>query len=252
MSPADAVVRRATPEDHDAVVATVTAAFASDPAWEFITAGEVERLSPHFASALFEGRAAAGTVWVTDDCRAVAMWDDRSGAPQPQSHQARIWDDYRAVAGERAWDRLQRYEQALHPHEHSRSGTSASSPHIPRIRAAGGPPRSWHPPYDRRRRGCRLLARDLGRRQHGVLRATRLRRPHRGRDRRRADHVVDAAPPARMSPHARRPRTWGAGPRWVGADQAPPPAVAISPVCPLQATPGLGTRSLAPARTAMP
>jgi len=117
MSIDDVVVRRATPGDHDAVVATVTAAFASDPAWEFITGGEVARLSPHFASALFEGRAVAGTVWVTDDCRAVAMWDDRTGTPQSQFHPARIWDDYRAVAGEQAWDCLQRYEGALHPHE---------------------------------------------------------------------------------------------------------------------------------------
>jgi GNAT superfamily N-acetyltransferase len=117
MSAPDVVVRPATPEDRDAVVATVVAAFHDDPAWEFITHGEVERLSPYFASALFEGRAGAGTVWVTDDCRAVAMWDDRSGASSGDLYPPAVWDRYREVAGEDAWASLQAYDRALHVHE---------------------------------------------------------------------------------------------------------------------------------------
>jgi GNAT superfamily N-acetyltransferase len=111
------VVRRATAEDRDAVVATVVAAFATDPAWGFITDGEIERLSPYFAGALFDGRADAGTVWVTDDCRAVAMWDDRTGATTGDLYPPAIWEAYRAVAGEAAWSTLQAYDGALHVHE---------------------------------------------------------------------------------------------------------------------------------------
>ena len=117
MTALDVVVRRATPEDRDAVVATLTAAFHDDPAWEFITAGEVARLSPYFAGALFDCRAGAGTVWVTDDCRAVAMWDDRTRPHSEDLHPPEIWERYREVAGEAAWDGLQRYDRALHVHE---------------------------------------------------------------------------------------------------------------------------------------
>jgi len=111
------VVRRATPEDREAVLATVVAAFAADPAWEFITGGEVERLSPHFAGALFDGRAGAGTVWVTDDCLGVAMWDDRTGTTTGDLYPPAIWEAYHEVAGEAAWSTLQAYDEALHAHE---------------------------------------------------------------------------------------------------------------------------------------
>jgi len=117
MSSPDIVVRRATPEDRDAVVATVVAAFHDDPAWEFITHGEIGRLSPYFAGALFDGRAGAGTVWVSDDCRAVAMWDDRTRAHAEDLYPPSIWERYREVAGEDAWNALQRYDGALHVHE---------------------------------------------------------------------------------------------------------------------------------------
>jgi GNAT superfamily N-acetyltransferase len=111
------VVRRATSADREAVIATVVAAFATDPAWDYITGGEVARLSPHFAGALFDGRADAGTVWVTDDCRAVAMWDDRTGTAAGDLYPPAIWEAYRAVAGEAAWSTLQAYDGALHVHE---------------------------------------------------------------------------------------------------------------------------------------
>ena len=117
MSSPDIVVRRATPEDRDAVVATVVAAFHDDPAWEFITHGEIGRLSPYFAGALFDGRVGAGTVWVSDDCRAVAMWDDRTRAHAEDLYPPSIWERYREVAGEDAWNALQRYDGALHVHE---------------------------------------------------------------------------------------------------------------------------------------
>jgi GNAT superfamily N-acetyltransferase len=117
MSSPDVVVRRATPQDRDAVIATVVAAFAHDPAWDFITGGEVERLSPHFAGALFDGRAADGTVWVTDDCRGVAMWDDRTRPHPDPARRDAAWAAYREVAGEESWATLERYDGALHAHE---------------------------------------------------------------------------------------------------------------------------------------
>jgi GNAT superfamily N-acetyltransferase len=68
-------VRKAEPHERAAVVSSVTEAFADDPAWAFILNTEYERLARHFAGALFDIRMAAGTVWVTDDLAATAMWD---------------------------------------------------------------------------------------------------------------------------------------------------------------------------------
>jgi GNAT superfamily N-acetyltransferase len=110
-------VRRATTADRDAVVATVVAAFATDPAWEFITGGEIERVSPSFAGALFDGRAGRGTVWVADDCRAVAMWDDRTQPVVEDDHQRTVWADYRANVGEQSFACLLRYDDAVHAQE---------------------------------------------------------------------------------------------------------------------------------------
>jgi GNAT superfamily N-acetyltransferase len=111
------VVRRATPQDRAAVLATVVAAFATDPAWQFITGGELERLSPHFARALFDGRVGDGTVWISDDCLGVAMWDDRTGTAVAQEARDAAWAVYREAAGEEGWASLVRYDEALHAHE---------------------------------------------------------------------------------------------------------------------------------------
>jgi len=117
MGSAAVTVRPATAEDRDRVVATVVAAFASDPAWEFLTGGEMARVSPHFAGALFDLRVADGTVWVVDDCGAVAMWDDRTQPRVEDPRRAAVWAAYRAAVGEHSWASLQRYDDALHPHE---------------------------------------------------------------------------------------------------------------------------------------
>jgi GNAT superfamily N-acetyltransferase len=109
----EVLVRRATSDDRERVLDTVVAAFATDPAWAFITGGDVARVAPHFAAALFDARVAHGTVWVTDDCRGVAMWADRTGEPAEDELAARVWSDYRATVGEEAWAGLQRYDDAL-------------------------------------------------------------------------------------------------------------------------------------------
>ena len=106
------LVRQATKADRDAALDTVISAFVGDPAWEFITAGEQDRLAPHFAAALFDSRVELGSVWVADDCRSVAMWEwheagaNFHGEPAP-------WLRYREVAGEPAWQALHDYEAAL-------------------------------------------------------------------------------------------------------------------------------------------
>lgn len=107
------VVRRAVREDEDAVIAVVVEAFAQDPAWQFIVGGEHERVSPLFARALFRSRVDNGTVWVTDDVTAVAMWELRAEGAPVHEQSADIWDDYRAGAGEELWTRLHEWEHAL-------------------------------------------------------------------------------------------------------------------------------------------
>ena len=115
-----ATVRPATADDRERVVATVVAAFATDPAWEFLTGGEVARVSPHFARAVFDARVADGTVWVVDDCLAVAMWDDRTQPRVDDPGRAAVWAAYREAVGEESWASLQRYDDALHAHEPAR------------------------------------------------------------------------------------------------------------------------------------
>lgn len=106
-------VRRAESSDQGPVTATVVAAFARDPAWAFILGGAYDRLAPQFAGALFEARVRSGTVWVSDDLTAVAMWDpldwDADASARAQSARRR----YREAAGEEAAQRLALYNAAV-------------------------------------------------------------------------------------------------------------------------------------------
>jgi GNAT superfamily N-acetyltransferase len=110
-----ATVRKAETHERAAVVSSVIEAFANDPAWAFILDGEYERLAPHFAGALFDIRLAAGTVWVTDDLAATAMWDRPKSvaAAAPTALAGRTWASYRALAGPDAAARLTRYNGAV-------------------------------------------------------------------------------------------------------------------------------------------
>ena len=107
------VVRRATREEEDAVVGTVVAAFKSDPAWQHIVGYQHDTASPHFARALFRSRVDAGTVWVTDDLAAVAMWELRDGDAPVHEQRDDVWAGYRAAVGEELWERLEEWETAL-------------------------------------------------------------------------------------------------------------------------------------------
>ncbi len=107
------VVRRATAEDEAAAVATVVAAFKTDPAWQHIVGHQHDTASPHFARALFRSRVDAGTVWVTDDVSAVAMWELRDGDAPVHEQRDDVWTDYREAVGEQLWERLEEWETAL-------------------------------------------------------------------------------------------------------------------------------------------
>lgn len=107
------VVRKASPDDRAGVVASVVAAFAGDPAWAFLLGAEYERLAPLFAGALFDLRVASETVWVTDDLAAVSMWDPPEKGDDMPGYVARVWARYRTAAGEAAFERLTRYNDAL-------------------------------------------------------------------------------------------------------------------------------------------
>jgi GNAT superfamily N-acetyltransferase len=106
------VVRQGLPEERAGVVATVSAAFAADPGWAFILGEEYERLAAHFVGALFDVRVACQNVWVTDDLAAVAMWDS-PGKHDAPGHVESVWARYRAAAGEDAFARLTRYNDAV-------------------------------------------------------------------------------------------------------------------------------------------
>jgi GNAT superfamily N-acetyltransferase len=95
------------------VVATVAAAFATDPAWAFILGEDYERLAAHFVTALFDLRVAARNVWVSEDLAAVAMWDGPARGHHAGAHAASVWARYRALAGEEAFGRLASYNAAV-------------------------------------------------------------------------------------------------------------------------------------------
>ncbi len=106
-------VRPARRTDRAAVIDTVSAAFAHDPAWSFLLGEAYDRLAPQFTGALFDSRVDAGAVWVTNDVTAVAMWDRLGGGDEPTAEIESVWRTYRATAGVDAWARLRAYEEAV-------------------------------------------------------------------------------------------------------------------------------------------
>ncbi len=107
------VIRRASPDDRSGVVATVTAAFAEDPGWEFIFGEDYARLAGHFAEALFDARVARRSVWVSDDLAATAMWEPPDADEVALAHAELVWARYDAIAGERSSRRLALYHDAV-------------------------------------------------------------------------------------------------------------------------------------------
>lgn len=104
-------VRPATPADRDAVVGTIVAAFAGDPAWAFMLGDDYDRLAPLFADALFGQRVDDGTVWLARDAASVALWEGPGGVPEER--RARAWAAFHATAGDDVRDRVAAYDAAL-------------------------------------------------------------------------------------------------------------------------------------------
>jgi GNAT superfamily N-acetyltransferase len=118
MAPA---IRRARPDDRAKVVATVTAAFCDDPAWDFLTDHQYSRVAPLLAASLFEMRVATGNVWVSEDLCAVAMWNAPAKSDEVPGAKE-VCDRYRASAGPHAFECLQRYNAAV-------AAASSQTPH---------------------------------------------------------------------------------------------------------------------------
>jgi GNAT superfamily N-acetyltransferase len=107
------VIRQALPEERSGVVATVVAAFAEDPGWAFILGKEYGHLAAHFVGALFDVRIASQNVWATDDLAAVAMWDPPGESDAAPGYAKTVLARYCAIAGQNAFDRLARYNNAV-------------------------------------------------------------------------------------------------------------------------------------------
>jgi GNAT superfamily N-acetyltransferase len=109
--PGDWPVRVAEPDDRDAVIATVVAAFAEDPAWSHLLGPDYERLAPLFAGALFDQRVPYRTVWMLDDAAAVALWDG-PGLPQ-ETVRRDAWAEFDDAADARCRARMAAYDRAV-------------------------------------------------------------------------------------------------------------------------------------------
>jgi ribosomal protein S18 acetylase RimI-like enzyme len=101
-----AAVRLATERDRDRVVATVTAAFAQEPAFQFFFPGPdaYAEEAPLFVGHLFDVRCTFGSVWVVDDGSAVSMWNPPGGTS----------GGLPAGVSARARDRMREYDAAVH------------------------------------------------------------------------------------------------------------------------------------------
>lgn len=106
-------MRRAERDDRTEVVTTVSDAFAEDPAWRFLLGDEYQRLAPLFAGALFDARVDLGSIWVTTDLSAVAMWDPPADGSSSGKSADSVWAHYRSAVDGATWSRLAAYEAAV-------------------------------------------------------------------------------------------------------------------------------------------
>jgi GNAT superfamily N-acetyltransferase len=83
--PAPVAVRRLLPGEREAALATVVAAFASDPLlrWVWPVDDRYATVGPAFFGLLLDLRMEAGEAWGADGTAAVAMWDPPGGLYLP-------------------------------------------------------------------------------------------------------------------------------------------------------------------------
>ena len=113
MSDADA--RRATSADRDAVIATLTRAFAIDPLvrWFFPDEVTYPARARAFFGYLFDIRIEHGEVQVAGDGDAASLWTPPGGVTMSQAEQDRRWiDGVEAGAGPGELQRIEAYEEA--------------------------------------------------------------------------------------------------------------------------------------------
>jgi GNAT superfamily N-acetyltransferase len=103
----DCDIALATPAHRDAVVATVVAAFAADPAFRFFFSDDATypTYAATYSGHLFDQRVANGTVWICAGGAVAALWD-RPAVPSAHPVTLDLPGDVRG--------RLDRYDEAVH------------------------------------------------------------------------------------------------------------------------------------------
>lgn len=100
-------VRRCLHPDRERALATVVAAFRTDPLlrWVWPEDERYDECAPGFFGLLIDLRLAAGEVWVADDGDAVAMWNPPGGAyvPDPPDAWPALHDRFTDVERKR-WE----------------------------------------------------------------------------------------------------------------------------------------------------
>ena len=106
-------MRTATAEDVDRLTATVAAAFATEAGWGYMLGpGNLDGMRA-FAHALLTPKIRRGTVWITDDCLSLAMWDRRPAEGAADADEESLWARCRADIGEEAWGRIGTYDATV-------------------------------------------------------------------------------------------------------------------------------------------
>ena len=113
----DAAARRADADDRDAVVATLTRAFADDPLvrWFFPDPERYEARAAAFFGYLFDIRVEHGEVTLAEHGTAAALWTPPGGVTMTQDEQDERWTaQVEPGAGPGEMSRLEAFDDAVH------------------------------------------------------------------------------------------------------------------------------------------
>lgn len=111
------MVRIASAADRQAVVRTTVAAFERDPALRhFFPDDDYPRQASHFFGYLFDKRVEHGTVWVTDDCEAAALWSPPTESADDLRRANELHDEMLFEIGMESATRLIAYNSIVDEH----------------------------------------------------------------------------------------------------------------------------------------